>query len=107
MPHYMVQACFSKSSLKALMGSNQDRETVLRQAVEDSGGKLHHLYYSLGEFDVVTIQEWPDAQGVASFAVAVGSTDAVTRTMTTPLFTSSEGAKLMNAAKSVHYNPPH
>ena len=81
-----------------MMNNPHDRREVIKRAVENAGGKLHALYFSLGEFDVLTIQEWPDAESAAAFAVAVGSSDAVTRTMTTQLFTSEQGMNVMGAA---------
>ena len=106
MPYFMVQACYSKSSYKSMMNNPHDRREVIKRAVETAGGKLHALYFSLGEFDVLTIQEWPDAESAAAFAVAVGSSDAVTRTMTTQLFTSEQGMNVMGAAQKIKYNPP-
>src|SRR5262245_53697768 len=106
MPYFMTQVCYSQASVKAMTDNPQDRAAIIKKIVEEAGGKMHSMFYSFGEFDVVLIEEWPDAKSAAALSMAVGGTGAISRIVTTPLLTPEEGLEAMRAAKSIAYTPP-
>ena len=106
MPYYMVQVSYSQPSIKAMTDNPQDRAAAVRKIIEAAGGKLHSWFYSFGKYDVVLIEEWPDAKSAAALALAVGASGSVSRIVTTPLLTPEEGLEAMKAATRLSYSKP-
>lgn len=106
MAFFLVQASLSAQATAALIKNPQDREVVLRPLVERMGGKLHGYWYAMGKYDIVSISEMPDNVSAAAFAMALGSSGALTAYVTTPLLTMAEGVAAMKKAGSVTYQPP-
>jgi uncharacterized protein with GYD domain len=73
------------------------------KAVKGLGGSLEAFYFSLGDYDVVSILDLPDASAAAAYAIGISASGAV-RTRTTPLLTVEEVDR--GLAKSVDYRPP-
>ena len=57
-----------------------------------------HFYFSLGEFDLVTIYEAPDNTTVAAIGMAIGATGSLTLGLTTPLLIGQEAQAAMQKA---------
>jgi uncharacterized protein with GYD domain len=106
MPYFMTQVSYSQASAKAMTENPQDRAEVIKKTVESAGGRMHSMFYSFGEFDVVLIEEWPDMKAAAALSMAVAGTGAVSRIMTTPLLTPEEGLEVMRASRSIAYTKP-
>jgi uncharacterized protein with GYD domain len=72
------------------------------------GGKLHHLFFAFGQYDVVCLIEGPDDKMMAAGALAVASAGTVTRSSTTKLMTAEEAMEAMAAAGKATgaYKPP-
>ena len=70
------------------------------------GGTVECIYYAFGKYDVVAIFDMPDNVSAAAFALAVGSTGAISKYVTTPLLTIDEGLAAMGKAGSAGYSPP-
>ena len=101
MPLYLYQARFSREALGTLIEKPQDRAKGAATAIEAVGGKLHHYFFSFGEYDIAIIAEVPDNVSMAGVAMAVANTGAVTDSRTTILMTAAEGQKVAAA-----YHPP-
>lgn len=106
MPQYLLQVCYSPSSVKAMVANPQNREDAARKVVESVGGTLKSFHFAFGEFDVVMIAEFPDNAAAASVALATGASGALSRFQTTTLMTTSEGMEAMRKAKAGSYSPP-
>jgi uncharacterized protein with GYD domain len=106
MPFYMVQASYSASATSAMTKKPQDRAAAVRPLIERMGGKLHGLWLSFGEYDVVVIAELPDNVSAAALAMAVGSSGGIGAYRTTPLMTMAESMEAMAKAGGVKYKPP-
>lgn len=109
MPFYLYQLTYSGDAIKAMVANPTDREAAARKLIEALGGKLHHLFFSFGQYDVVCLIEGPDDMFMMAGAAAVGSAGTVSASATTKLMTSSEAmAALKKAGEATGaYQPPH
>ena len=106
MAHYLVQGSYTPASVKAMLGSPQDRSVAARALVESAGGTLHHFFFTLGQDDYVILCELPDNEAAAAVAMVVGATGAMTNYRTTVLLTPAEAMQAMTKAKNVSYTAP-
>jgi uncharacterized protein with GYD domain len=106
MAFYLVQVSYASQAVAAMIKNPQDRAAAVRPTVERLGGKLHGLWLSFGEFDVVAIMELPDNVTAAAVAMAIGASGAVSAYRSTPLITAAESMDAMRKAGSVGYQPP-
>ena len=106
MPHYMVQAAYTRDAWGGLVKSPQDRAEALRPAIERLGGKLVSFYMSFGEYDALVIAEMPDNVSAAGVSIAAAAGGAVKAIKTTPLMTVQESMEAMRKAGQAGYRPP-
>jgi uncharacterized protein with GYD domain len=103
MAKFLVQATYSAEGLKGLQQQKASgREDAVRRAVEALGGKLEHMYFSLGDYDVLLIVDLPDIVAGTALAVAASASGSV-RTRTTPLLSVEEADRALSTA--VEYRP--
>ena len=100
MPYYMFQAQYTSAAIKAMMDNPQDREEAARPLIEALGGKLHHLFFSMGSDDVVALIEAPDDTAVTACSMAVGASGSFSGGKTTKLMTSKDAMAAMKAAST-------
>jgi uncharacterized protein with GYD domain len=90
MPKYLVEAAYSADGLKGLQKDKATgRRAVVTKAVEGLGGKVEAFYYALGDHDVISIVDLPNAVSATALALAASATGLV-RTKTTALLTVEE-----------------
>ncbi len=108
MSFYLYQLSYSAEATKAMVAKPTDREAAARKLIEAAGGKLHHLFFSFGKFDVVCLTEAPNDSVAMAVALAVGASGTTSGAMTTKLFTASEAMAAMTLAgkTSAAYKPP-
>jgi len=93
MPAYVTLFKFTDQGIRTVKDSPARLEAVTK-SIEASGGKVLCAYYTLGEYDVVTITEMPDeATGVASI-LSVGMKGNV-RTTTLRAYTPAEFGEIL------------
>lgn len=104
---YMFQAKYSVDAFKAMLNKPQDRTEAGRKAVEAVGGKLHDLYFSFGEYDVVAIVEAPDDHAMGAAAMVLAASGAFSGGKTTKLVTAADAKSIMEKAKAAapEYKP--
>ena len=109
MPFYLYQVAYSTEAVKAMIANPTDRAAAASKLIEGIGGKLHHLFFAFGQYDVVCLIEGPDDMMMMAGAAAVGSAGTVSASATTKLMTSSEAmAALKKAGEATGaYQPPH
>ena len=110
MDHFKVRWQLTDNSAKGLVARPQDRTETARVLVESFGGKLHHYYFSFGEYDGVGICEFPDNTAVAAFSMAAASMGAFSRFETMALLTGKDAEAAMKRAhetKTTGYKPPN
>ena len=81
---------------------------AIAHLLESVGRKLHNVFFSLGEYDMVILSEAPDnSTGVAGVMVAMGA-GTVAGTKTTALLTMDEAVEAMKKASAARssYSPP-
>jgi uncharacterized protein with GYD domain len=106
MAFYLVQASYSAQSIATMVKSPQDRSSAIRPMIERMGGKLHGMWLSFGESDVVAIVEVPNNVAAAALSMAIGSSGAVHGFRTTPLMTMAEATEAMKKAGDAGYQAP-
>ncbi len=101
---YMLRGTYTAEGTKGLLkDGGTKRRAVVQKLVEQAGGKLHAIYYALGEDDVYVIAEIPDQTTAVAPSLAVNASGAV-QLKTTVLLTPEE----IDAAtrKSINYRAP-
>ena len=109
MPFYLYQLSYSADAIKSMVGKPSDREAAARKLIEALGGKLHHLFFAFGEYDVVCLIEGPDDTFMMAGAATVASAGTVSKSATTKLMTSADAMAAMTKAGGVMgaYQAPH
>ena len=107
MAFYLFQGSYTPAAIKAMVDNPQDREAAARPLIEAVGGKLHHLFFCFGKYDVVALIEAPDDAAIAACSLAVGASGALSGGATTKLMSASDASAAMAAAKkaSANYKP--
>jgi uncharacterized protein with GYD domain len=103
---YLIQASYTAEALATLAKSPQDRTPGVSAVLEKLGGRLLHLYYALGESDIVAIAELPDATAATAAALAISSPGHLRSYRTTPLLTVEEAVEGMKKAGQLTYQAP-
>jgi len=98
MPYFLYQIAYSPEAVKAMVANPQDRAAAATKLVESLGGKLHHMFFAFGKFDVVCLIEGPDDKMMAAGALAVAAAGTVSRSETTKLITAAEAQEAMAMA---------
>ena len=109
MPLYEMRWMFKDAALKSMTDTPQDREPPARKPVEGFGGKLHHYYFMLGEYDGLAIVEFPDNASAAATSMRASASGAFARFETHPLMTTQEAQRAMQMVKdrAVAYRAPN
>ena len=103
---YLIQASYTAEALATMAKNPQDRTPGVAAMLEKLGGRLLHLYYALGDDDIIVIGELPDATAATAAALAVISAGHMKRYKTTPLLTVQEAMDGMRKAGELTYQPP-
>ncbi|MEL6620653.1 MAG: GYD domain-containing protein [Pseudomonadota bacterium] len=107
MPFYMFTARDTAASMKALIQHSSDREVPARQVAESLGGTLHHLFFAMGQDDVIAIAEMPDDVSVAALSMTIGASGGLFGGATTKLLTPAAALEVMQKAGAAQYAPPN
>jgi len=79
MPSYLFQWKYKDPAIKAMVDTPQDRPAELRKVVEAFGGRLHQFYFAFGEYDGVSVVEFPNNESYAACAVTLCGAGATRR----------------------------
>jgi uncharacterized protein with GYD domain len=101
MPMYLFQGKYTLESLKRLVDKPQDRTEVVRKMVEAGGGKLHHLFFAFGDYDLVALFEFADNEAAAAQALAAAAGGSLSAGKTTVLMSFPDAVKAMKKAQTV------
>ena len=81
MPIYVGLGNWTDQGTKDLHGAVQ-RGNSFREAVEQAGGRVRELVWTMGEYDFVTVVEAPDDETAATLVLRVAAVGNVrTKTM--------------------------
>ena len=106
MPFYMYQAAYTSEAWAAQMKNPQDVRERIQAIVEQLGGRLVGTWYAFGEYDVVSISEFPDNVSVTTAVMAFAAGGALKAAKTTVLMTIEEGLQAMKQVAGAKYQPP-
>jgi uncharacterized protein with GYD domain len=98
MSFYLYQLSYSSEAIKALVAKPSDREAAARKLIEAAGGKLHHLFFSMGKYDVVCLTECPNDKVAMAVSAAAAAAGTVSHSATTKLMTAAEAMEAMALA---------
>ena len=93
MPIYITLYKFTDQGIKAVKESPA-RTAANIKAVEAMGIKVLGVYYTMGEYDLVSIGEAPNDEVAMTYALSIGSAGSV-RTTTLKAFTVEEFAEIV------------
>jgi uncharacterized protein with GYD domain len=93
MPTYIGLYKLSDQGIKNVKDMPQRIEKAI-EASEAMGGKVLGVYSVLGEYDLVSIAEFPNDETVLTLALALGAQGNV-RTTTLKAFTKAEFAEIV------------
>jgi len=85
---YVVLAQFTDQGIRAMKNS-PERAGQAAEMAKRFGCEMKEIYWTLGEYDIVTVVEAPDDQSFTAFGLALGSAGNV-RTQTLRAFSKDE-----------------
>jgi uncharacterized protein with GYD domain len=103
---YLIQASYTAEALATLAKNPQDRTPGVAAVAEKLGGRLLHLFYALGDSNIVGIIDLPDATAATAAALAIVSPGHLRSYKTTPLLTVQEAMEGMRKAGELTYQAP-
>ncbi len=108
MAYYLYQLSYSPEAIKSMVAKPSDREAAAAKLISAAGGKLHHLFFCFGKFDVACLIEAPDDATFMAAGMAVSASGTVSHAQTTKLFSAADAMAAMgNAGKLAgSYRPP-
>ena len=108
MPFFLVEATYTADAWAKLVEHPQDRTEPTRLVAEAFGGKMHHVFFTFGTYDVVCLFELPDNQSAMALAAKITAAGSVTAYRTTVLFTAAETKAALEQSKAAGaaYQPP-
>ena len=90
MPKYHVETTYTAEGIRGLQKDKASgRKEAVTKLLQSVDGKLEALYFAMGDRDVVTIVDLPDAAAAAAISLT-GSATGLFRVTTTPLLTVEE-----------------
>ncbi len=92
MPTYVTLFKWTEQGVKDIKGV-PERIASSVKAAESFGGKVQGVYITMGEYDLVSVGEWPSDEAAATTALAISSRGNV-RTTTMRAFTPEEFAEI-------------
>jgi uncharacterized protein with GYD domain len=93
MPTMITLYKFTDQGVKNVKDSPQRLKAAIK-ALEAKGGKVLAAYYTLGEYDLVTIAESADEQTGVAHILAIAAMGNV-RSTTLPAFSAAEFAEIV------------
>ena len=103
---YMTQFSLTAEGWAALVRNPEDRSVALKALAEKLGGRFLGLYYTFGEYDGLTLSDYPDNATSMAAVLAAIAPGHVRATKTTALLTVGEAMEAMTKAGSVGFKGP-
>jgi uncharacterized protein with GYD domain len=93
MPSYISLINWTEQGAKAFKDTTK-RADAAKATAQRLGGNLRNIYWTIGEYDIVAIAEFPDDETATAFMLALGSEGNV-RTETLRAYDPSEIAGII------------
>jgi uncharacterized protein with GYD domain len=94
MAHFIILWKFTEQGIRAVKDSVKRSETF-KNSIEKAGGKLVSTYYTLGQYDGVSIVEASDDATIMSSLLSYESQQGSSTTMTLKAFTAEQTAMIL------------
>ncbi|HEX7911928.1 MAG TPA: GYD domain-containing protein [Paraburkholderia sp.] len=94
MATYVVLAQFTDQGIRNVKASPQ-RAGLAAELARSFGCEMREIYWTVGQYDIVTLVDAPDEQSFAAFGYALGSAGNV-RTQTLRAFTKDEFSAIVS-----------
>jgi len=94
MATYVLLASFTDQGIRNVKETTK-RAEAFRELAKRAGATVKDLYWTLGQYDVVTILDAPDAATVTALGLSVGALGNV-RTQTLPAFSAAEMGAILS-----------
>ena len=88
MATYIVLISFTDQGIRSVKDTTKRAEAVSGMA-KKFGATVKDIYWTLGQYDAVTVIEAPDAASITAFGLSIGAMGNV-RTQTLPAFSAAE-----------------
>ena len=98
---FITQGRFTREYLKSGLAKPEDRHAAISRLCEQAGGKLLHLYFTLGHYDFTVISDMPDAQAASVLAFVASGGGGIENSVTTQAFTTAEAKALFERAGKI------
>jgi uncharacterized protein with GYD domain len=98
---FITQGRFTREYIKGGLATPEDRQAAIARLCEQAGGKLLHLYFTLGHHDFIVISEMPDAQAASVLAFVATGGGGIENSVTTQAFTTAEAKALFERAGQI------
>jgi uncharacterized protein with GYD domain len=105
MPLYMSQINYTAEHLSSLARNPEDRTARIRGLVEQHGGRLLGFYYSLGEYDAVTLIEAPNEKAITAVLLAALGGGHIRASKTITLLPAADAVEAMRQAGGTPFTP--
>ena len=93
MATYVLLVSFTDQGIRNVKDTTK-RAEAFREMAKKAGATVKDLYWTLGQYDVVTILEAPDAAAVTALGLSVGALGNV-RTQTLAAFSAAEMSTIL------------
>ena len=97
MASYVTLYKFTEQGIKTYTDTVQ-RVEAATVAAEKMGGKLRSVHWTIGQYDLVSLGEFPDDETATAFNLKIGSAGNV-RTTTMRAYDSAEMTKIIAKTK--------
>jgi uncharacterized protein with GYD domain len=98
---FIVQANYTASAVKGLIGGAKGRRAVISGLIEAAGGKMKEMYMTTGDHDVMVIAEAPNAEAVLAVNMAIAASGAAAGLKTIRAFSPEEFEKIAQTAGKI------
>jgi uncharacterized protein with GYD domain len=93
MATYVVLGTFTDQGIRSVKDTVK-RAEAFKGLAQKAGAKVKEVYWTLGQYDIMTIVEAPDEEAVTALGLSVGSLGNV-RTQTLRAFGSDEMGRIL------------
>ncbi len=108
MPIYITQGRYTSDAINGMVAKPEDREKAVADLMEKAGAKLLALYFTFGEYDVLSISEAPSEEVMASALIAAAASGGLSHLRTSVAMTAKDAMKAFKSAGALgeSFKPP-
>jgi uncharacterized protein with GYD domain len=105
---FITQGRYTTDAVKGMVANPENREKAVADLMEKAGAKLLGLYFTFGEYDILSISDAPSEEVMASALIAGAASGGVSHLRTTVGMTSKEAMKAFKSAGALSksFKPP-